>query len=167
MLKFGAMPVAAIACAMGVAASPQPVIGAEVHQVDPSIRKCISQLEGSQTPVYLPRRLPHWKGKTFATGELGAFEYPAGYMATVSTDPQVCSANTLFYLAAGKGPVVRPRGAGKLRLATGNIAYYYGGGNFHTLDWSIGKYAYHIAIYAPQKELVSIANSMVPVGNTK
>lgn len=122
----------------------------------------LPQLKNSKTPVYLPSYLPTNSFKTYTNAQLGDFEYKDGYMVTVATEPGVpCNAATVFYLSAGKGKLLKMPGAGKVRLNGGRIGYYFGGGNFNTLDWSVGNYCYHIAIYQPQAELVNIANSMM------
>ena len=133
-------------------------------KIVPALSAVASGLHASKAPVFLPSYLPTWNYKLYGSAELGEFEYGQGYEATVATEPGTpCNANTLFYLSGGQGPVVPPKGSNQVDLGEGRIGYYFGGGNFHTLDWSIGKNAYRIASYQPQSELVKIAKSMVAV----
>ncbi len=137
-------------------------VAAERHNVVAALEPIIPQLRVSKTPVYLPTWIPSWNYKLYSSAGLGDFEYPAGYEVTLTATPDSpCNANTLFYLSAGKGSPHKISGSSKVDLGGGRFGYYYGGGNFHTLDWAIGKHSYHLAVYKPQAELIKIAKSMV------
>lgn len=128
-------------------------------------KPAIAKLRGSKTPVYLPTWVPNWNIKSYADAYLVQnAEYKDGYVAAigVGTAP-FCNADTLLYISAGKGPVYRWKWARKVNLGQGRFGYFAEPGNFNTLDFAIGKYAYHIACYKPKSVLVKMANSMVPV----